>query len=396
MSKKKFLIISAVFPPEPVVSAKLSYDLALAVSETESVMVISPIPTRPFGFKFEDETQDNRFEHYRLNSYTCPESKLFGRLKETYSFGKATYEFIRENHDSISHIYSNTWPLFAQYSAVKAAKEFKIPITIHVQDIYPESLSNKLPFAGGILNMMLMPIDRYIFRNTTHIVAISEKMKHYLSESRKVGLDKISVVANWQDENAFIKYQDENSPGMDRKFTFMYLGNIGPVAGIDLLIESFVDANLKDCMLVIAGAGAMKETLQKQAATYPDVNIEFWPVPDGKVQEIQGKADIMLLPMKKGAASSSIPSKLPAYMFSKKPVIACVDEDSDTALALKEGVCGWVLPPENVAALSECMRKVSGLSAEELLDKGKKGFDYSIRNFSKKSNLQKLIGIIAK
>ena len=50
---KKLLIISAVFPPEPVVSASLSYDIASSLSGTYKTVVLSPIPTRPLGFKFE-------------------------------------------------------------------------------------------------------------------------------------------------------------------------------------------------------------------------------------------------------------------------------------------------------------------------------------------------------
>lgn len=388
------IIISAVFPPEPVVSAKLSYDLATALSEKENVIVVSPTPTRPYGFNFEKQTQKGRFKHLQLNSYTCPESRLFGRLRETYSFGKACYQFIREHQNSIAYIYSNTWPLFAQYYSVKAARRFNIPITIHVQDVYPESLANKLPFGGRILNKILLPFDKFTCRNATRIVAISENMKQHLSVSRKVDDTKISIVANWQDENAFINYNTENIPRQAQPFTFMYLGNIGPVAGIELLIESFAKAMLTNCRLVIAGSGSIKSNLVKQAAQYPKAHIDFWMAPVDEVPEIQSFADVMLLPMRKGAASSSIPSKLPAYLFSKKPVIACVEESSDTAKAIRNGECGWILPPENMQLLADCMKNVSTISSEDLLIRGSKGYTYALEEFSKKNNLPKLLNLI--
>jgi len=46
------LIVSAVFMPEPVVSAQLSEDIANELAVNHKVTVISPKPTRPFGFKF--------------------------------------------------------------------------------------------------------------------------------------------------------------------------------------------------------------------------------------------------------------------------------------------------------------------------------------------------------
>jgi glycosyltransferase involved in cell wall biosynthesis len=395
MNCKEFLIVSAVFPPEPVVSASLSYDLAVELSQNERVIVISPIPSRPFGFEFGETFVSDTFRHYQLKSFTCPESKLFGRLRETYSFGKATYEFICQNHDSISKIYSNTWPLFAQFLTVKAAKKYNIPVTIHVQDIYPESLTNKLPFIGSFLSILLMPIDKYIFKNTSKVIAISETMKQYLAISRKISSDKISVIANWQNEDSFIEHNSKNITNSNQPFTFMYMGNIGPVAGLDLLIEAFAKTFLDNCRLVIAGSGSMKKNLMKKAERYPKANIEFWSVSEGKVQEIQNMAHVMLLPMKKGASGSSIPSKLPAYLFSKKPVIACVDENSDSAFAIKHSDCGWVIPPENVELLVKCMKDVSELSSDQLLLKGNAGFHYAFEKFSKKNNLKKLLDLVA-
>lgn len=390
----KTLIVSAVFLPEPVVSAKLSCDLASALSESKEVVVLSPEPTRPFGFKFEEIPFFEKFKHVVLKTYTCPESNLFGRLRETYSFGKETYKYICKNHKSISQIYSNTWPLLAQYYTVKAAKKYNIPIVIHVQDIYPESLTNKIPYIGFILRFLLFPIDRFVFKNTNHIIAISNKMKHYLARTRNVKLDKISVVANWQDENDFILFNENKELKKTKNFTFMYLGNIGPIAGVDLLIEAFVKSKLRECKLIIAGSGSMKQTLQDKVSFSHFENIKFLSVPNGKVQETQSIADVMLLPMKKGAAASSIPSKLPAYMFSKKPVIGCVDEGSDTALAIKESKCGWVLQPESIEQLTKCMIAVSKKSSLDLQEKGYLGYKYAIQNFSKKNNLQRLKKII--
>ena len=138
---------------------------------------------------------------------------------------------------------------------------------------------------------------------------------------------------------------------MDAPFTYMYMGNVGPLAGIEVLFDAFSKAGLKDARLIIAGSGPAKDSLQKKAASYSQ-RIEFWEVPSGKVPEVQAQADVMLLPVRKGYAKYSVPSKLPAYMFSAKPVIASVDEDSDTALCIVESGAGWRIAPEDVTALS--------------------------------------------
>ena len=172
------------------------------------------------------------------------------------------------------------------------------------------------------------------------------------------------------------------------------MGNIGPVAGVDLLIDAFEIAQLKGARLVIAGSGSMKKALKEKAKN--NQNIEFWDVPNGKVPEIQSKADVMLLPIKRGAASSSIPSKLPAYMFSAKPIIGAIDENSDTANAIRESEGGFVVEPENSDKLAEMMNLVAKMDSNELKVMGERAQNYGLRVFSKGMNLPRLVDAIEK
>lgn len=394
---KNVLIISALFPPEPVVSANLSFDIANALSEKNKITVLSPMPSRPFGFKFDAPETKFGFKHVQANSYTCPQSGILGRFKESYSFGKYCYHYINENRNNISVIYANTWPLMAQFYTVMAAKKNNIPVIIHVQDIYPESLTNKIPVIGTLLTFLLKPIDRYILKNANRVIAISEKMKKYLAATRKINNDKIIVIQNWQDEKNFIQFQrsKKSESNTEKLFTFMYLGNIGPVAGIETLIDAFANAKLKkNSRLIIAGSGSKKESLEKKAKNIEDVLIEFWQVPGGKVPELQDLADVLLLPVKKGASLSSVPSKLPSYMFSKKPIIASVDTDSDTANYVREAKCGYVIAPEDIGQLSKSMAAMINLTEEERNQFGENGFLFAREKLSKTANLQKIIKII--
>lgn len=395
-SKKVCLIISAVFTPEPIVSAKLSKELAVALAEKHDVTVVRPSPSRPFGFVIGSGVLEvYPFQLITLASYVYPKSHLFGRLRESYSFGKSTAGYISDNHDSIKVVYVNTWPLLAQLLTVWSAKRYNLPVILHVQDIYPESLVSKLGLTGHLVSYLLRPLDTWLLRNSTKVVAISGKMKDYLLSTRKLQPSSVEVLSNWQDETDFLNFNvGKGSNETIRSFTFMYLGNIGPVAGCDLLVDAFVSLNDDNCKLVIAGSGSMKNELMEKTRKLKVKNIEFLSVPDGNVPQIQDMADVLLLPVKKGAASSSIPSKLPAYMFSAKPIIAAVDHDSDTAEAIKSANCGWIVEPENAFALKDVMQKTLNMSKEEMRIMGLKGRDYALKHFSKKNNLPKLVHII--
>lgn len=393
MNTKFILIISAVYPPEPVVSAKLSADLYQALkADGREVKVLHPQPSRPNGFKFDGMMLSNEDE-ITLPSYTCPQLSLFGRFRESFSFGKKCAKYISEHHQEIACIYANAWPLGSQYRIVKAAKKYGIPVAMHVQDVYPDSLTNKLPLViGNVLKTILLPMDKYILRNSDKVIAISEKMKAHLVDTRNIDADKVSVVINWQDETDFIEYQKTSVHEPHDIFTFMYMGNIGPVAGVDLLIDAFEAAKLNDAKLVIAGSGSMKDTLREKAKN--NKNIEFWDVPNGKVPEIQSKADVMMLPIKKGAASSSIPSKLPAYMFSAKPIIGAMDADSDTASAIREAKCGVIVEPENKVALAQTMKELNAKDCKILHEMGLNGQKYALEYFSKSANLKNLTQVV--
>lgn len=393
---KRIVIFSAVFPPEPIVSAKISYDLAEELSKSCIVTVVCPSSSRPLGFKFTKKAEEFHFKVTVVDSYTCPESNLFGRLRESISFGQKCKSFIINNYNEIDVIYMNVWPLFAQSYILHTAKKFNIKVITHVQDIYPESHTNKLPSPlKQLFHWLLLPIDKFVLKNSDSIVAISEQMKEYLMKTRHLHSGKISVITNWQDENDFISFHCLSKPTKNSTIrTFMYLGNIGPVAGVEFLIESFAEANLSKAKLVVAGSGSMKDYCQSLSLKYVSSNIEFIDVPNGKVPEIQGQADVMLLPVKKGAAMSSIPSKLPAYMFSKKPVIGCVDFDSNTANSIIRSSCGWVIEPENKKQLIDLFKLISKENQKLIVEKGENGFNYAMEKFSKKVNLQKLVSLI--
>lgn len=394
---KKILIITCVFPPEPVVSANLSLDIATALTENYfEVTVLSPNPTRPLGFDFQqDNDKQYSFKHIVVDSFTFPESKIIGRMKESYSLGKAFAKHIKKNHHSIDIIYQNTWPLFSQLFVINEAKKYNIPVITHVQDIYPESLTNKLPsFISDIAYKLLLPIDKKILSNSKKVICISEKMKKQLSVSRNIEGDRFAIVTNWQNEEDFIYYKSNVNDVGSHTFTFMYLGNNGPVAGVEFLIESFSKANIQNSKLIIAGSGSKTSDCKKLAEKLGLKSVEFLPVPDGKVPEIQDLADVMLLPVKKNGAYSSIPSKLPAYMFSRKAILGSLDIDSDTAKAIIEANSGIVVDPEDQPKLITAMREMASWSSEKLIEKGDNAFNYAMKNFSKKEGLRKIINII--
>lgn len=393
---KNILIVSAVFPPEPVVSAQISLSLAESLIESgENVEIIAPYPSRPFGFEFNEKVflrndismicLEDGLKLYNLPSFVYAKPGVLGRLRESISFGRACFKFISSSDVDYDLVYMNTWPIFGQLGVALACLKTKTPYVIHIQDIYPESISKRLPFPfKNLVNFILFPIEKIVLKKAKKIIAISNKMKSHLVKSRKIDSDKVSVVYNWQNENDFNVIPRVL---LNDKKVFMFLGNIGPVAGIPFLIECFSGLNAK---LIIAGSGSYKGYCQKMAEKHPNADVEFKDVPAGKVAEIQSIADVMLLPILKGSANTSIPSKLPAYMFSKKPVLVMADLDCDSALTVLNAKCGWVGEYGDSDWLINSVNKILESEDVKLQEMGLSGFYYAKENFSKSNNLSKL------
>jgi glycosyltransferase involved in cell wall biosynthesis len=398
--KKNILIVTGVFLPEPVVSAQILYDLALELSFKYNVIVLRPKPSRPMGFKLPHfDSTKLPFKVIQLKSYIHPSSNLIGRFLESYSMGKNSVDYIKNNNKNIDLIYNAPWQLIGRFMIYKIAKKFSIPFITPVQDVYPESILSKLPkfsFFHKVIMNILLPLDIQTLSNSEIIHTISNKMKNYLIESRNIEKSKFVVINNWQNENQFINYKSNKNIELHPSknlFTFMYLGNIGPLAGLEILIDAFIKSNIKNSILVIAGSGSSKEKLRTKAENNQNIKIQFWDVPDGHVPRVQDAADIMILPVKKGFSSTSVPSKLPAYMFSGKPVIAAVDEYGDTAQSVLNSKCGWICSPENIDELANKMIVAHGTSKTKLNQMGELGFKYAIKFFSRKNNLKKLSSV---
>lgn len=391
---KRLLFVCGVFYPEPVVSARLQTDLAMKLSENYQVTVLRPHPTRPKGFAFADyDYASLPFQVIEFDSYTCPASSPLGRMCESISHGRWCVRYIRQHHKEIDFVYNDSWHLFGVSLVAKVACKYKIPYITPVQDVYPESLASKLPDIQWLKRMVmqvLSPLDHNVLSHAVCVQTNSEKMAAYLSDSRQIDRKKFVVVRNWQDEKPFLDYaKNRRVEPEDRPFTFMYVGNVGPLAGIDVLFEAFAQAGLKDAKLVIAGSGPAKEDLQRKAQRYA-CTIEFWDVPAGMVPETQAKADVLMLPVKKGFARYSVPSKLIAYLFSAKPVIASVDKDSDTAECVEKSGAGWLAEPEDVSNIAKVMREAFIASDANRIKMGECGREYAMCVFTKEKNLSVL------
>lgn len=369
-------------------------DIAHELGKNHQVIVLTSYPCRPLNYEFKGELNEDvwNFKRIVLDSHIHPKTSFIGRARESISFGNALENYINSHHNSIDVIYACAQPLFAQKKIVRCGKKYRIPTVIHVEDIYPEPFRERLPLFGNIAYNFFLPIDKYILRNASKVVAIGPQLKEYLKNTRNLNEESIEFVYNWQDENRFrnsLPLLEKNS-----KFTFMYLGSLSIAANLLYIAECFAKADIENARFVFAGSGNLKNQLQGIAKKYPNVNFEFWDARGEDVPSIQSQADVLVLPLQKGVALQAFPSKFPAYLFSKRPVLASLEEDSDVGNSIRKANCGWVVNPDNKKELIKKMNDIVQTDFQNLKELGLNGFEFSQYNLTRKINLRKMINII--
>jgi glycosyltransferase involved in cell wall biosynthesis len=403
----KIVVVSCVSPPETVVAGRANYDICTHMSSKgHNVTLITPFPSRPLGKfminnkeKVLEELVNENFRHVRIKSYKSPEYGLIKRVYESFDFGLKSMRYINNKIDKCDLIYATPWPFIGQFMFLKVRKNKAIPVIMNVQDLYPESFLSKYnSLWTRIIRKGLTRIDRYIASESNHLTVVSESMKKIYIDSRDVVASHITVIENWQDEEMFIntivrknevlkKYSLDEVEG---KFIFMYLGNIGPVAGLEIVLQEYGKLVNSNSCIIIAGSGTAKQRCMEIVESDSIENVLFLEIPTGleSVVELQGISDVLLLPIHPEASASSIPSKLIAYMFSSKPILSSAKASSTTAKAISESKSGLLVDGLNPWSMQ--MSKYLNMDKKLLTQMGQNSFEYGISSYSKKIGLTKV------
>ena len=272
-------------------------------------------------------------------------------------------------------------------------------MVLQIMDIYPESLLNKIRLPERLKKLLGFPltqIDRWVTKQADSVIVISENMKQIYVEGRGIQKRKISTVNLWHDEELFdpLPLRHDSCAHYnisEDRFTFIYFGNIGAVAGVEFLIHSFHKVNIENAQLLIIGDGSAKAACLELVYYLGRNNVHFISDPDvSNVPLLQSIGHVCLLPMKRGDGKFSIPSKLLAYMFSAKPVLASVDSDSDAARLIRQAKCGWVGPSEEISWMVAQMKAVVSMPDKALQRIGENGRQFGLKNFAKTQSVQRL------
>jgi colanic acid biosynthesis glycosyl transferase WcaI len=143
--------------------------------------------------------------------------------------------------------------------------------------------------------------------------------------------------------------------GLEGKRVVMYAGNVGFSQSLELLLDAAAAlAHEDDVMFVINGGGAARADLERRARGM--TNVRFIDMqPKDRLPEVLAAADIHVVPLKRGLARSSVPSKLYSILAAGRPVVASVDAGTEVARTIEAAGAGIAVGPDDAEALTKAL-----------------------------------------
>ena len=220
----------------------------------------------------------------------------------------------------------------------------RIPWILWLQDIVTDGAvtTGELPEDHPAL-VAARAFERRAYRSADRIIAISGAFKARLVE-QGVPEHKISLVFNPTTR------EPAGTPFAERELSspprILAMGNVGRTQGLEAVVEAFeADRRLADlnAEMVIAGSGVALDEVRSRIRTgrVATPGVVGWDTLDGLLES----SHLGLVSQKAGLEEFNLPSKLMNYMSFGVPVIAAVDEGSETARIVRESGAGWVTDP---------------------------------------------------
>ncbi len=237
----------------------------------------------------------------------------------------------------------------------------RAPFVFNVQDVYPDVAAELGVLKEGRLLGAIRRLERYCYERSDAVTVLSEELQDNV-RGKTSAPGKVRVIPNFVDTTAIAPLGSDNGYrrefGLEGKTVVMYAGNVGLSQSLEIVLEAAgALAHEEDVVFVVNGQGARREELEKQARGLGNVRfVDMQPV--DRLPEVLASGDIHLVPLKKGLARSSVPSKTYSILAAARPLIASVDRGTEVARLVERSGAGVAVPPEDAEALTKAIRQL--------------------------------------
>lgn len=396
------LLLTLVFAPDGVSTSVLMTELAAdlhALGHTVTVLTTTPHynvepeararqPLRPRwgGILYESDCQGVPVYHA---SIPMKGDRVSARLLDYVRFHViSTFAGLTLTGD-YDVILTPSPPLTIGLSAWLLGLARRVPFIYNVQEIYPDVAVSLGVLTNPRIIWVMEVLERFIYRRARVVTVISEWFRRRLLV-KGVPADKLRLISNFVDTGFMQPGPRHNdfsaAHELDDKFVVLYAGNIGLTQGFETILAAAERLRgLPDLSFVIVGDGTRRDWLEAQIAQNPLPNVILLPYqPRSMVPQIYASSDVCLVPLKRGTAQETFPSKIYTIMAAGRPVVASADADSELSWVVEQAGCGWAVPPDDPQALATVIEQAYR-EREQLPAMGNQGRDYVVAHHSRQA-----------
>lgn len=407
----RILILTLVFPPDNVSTARIMADLAVdlrSAGHTIRILTTTPhynddpeaIGRQPLRAHLGWLIQKSTYEGIPVYHVWMPRkgrSKLL-RIVAWFGFHAASTAYGMTCRFRPQVVLTPSPPLTIGVSAWALGCRYRVPFIYNVQEIYPDVAIHLGALKNRFLIRIMLIIERFVYARATALTTISEGMKQRLL-NKGIPPEKVHLIPNFVDVTEFTPLSKDNefsrAHGLHDKFVVSYAGNMGKPQRLETLLEAArllrADPGIHFLLL---GGGSEWEPLQQLAAELQLGNLTLLPAqPYSAMPQIYAASDLSFVPQAIGTHSDGIPSKVYRILSCGRVVLVMSDPDSDLARVAKESGAGIVTPPGDAAALAQAIRVAAG-DANRLHECAEKGRAFVVEFYGRTSVSNRYINLI--
>ncbi|RIJ63528.1 glycosyltransferase family 4 protein [Rummeliibacillus sp. POC4] len=383
------LVICQYYYPEPFRITDICESL---VEKGHDVTVLTGLPNYPEG---------KILENYRRGK---KRNEIINGVKvvRTFEIGRGTTKFqlflnyisytlsasikafnLKEKFDVV--LVNQLSPVMMAIPAIVYKKKYNRKILLYCLDLWPASLIAGGIKEGSIFYKLFFIISKWIYSSVDSIAVTSSMFKEYFKSKLFMNIENIQHIPQYA-EDIFAEIEEKKE---NRKFNFVFAGNIGEMQSVETIVKAANEMKEKNnIMFHIVGDGSKLEECIVLSKKFKLNNIIFYgKKPINEMPQYYSFADAMLITLKNDKTISyTLPGKVQSYMAAHKPIIGSIN--GETRRVIKEAGCGYCCDADDYKELSKIILEFCDSNQQKLM--GANGYDYYIKNYSKKSFISTL------
>ena len=375
-TRRTFLIISQVYPPDPTAVGQHLADVAKELVRRGNRVIVYTADRGyddpSVAFPARDTIDGVEVRRLRLSSFG--KSSIPIRLVGgTLFVGQVILRggFTR----GVDAILVSTSPPMGPWGAVLLGLLHRVPVKYWVMDVNPDQM-----IALGKLTSRSLParvfdyVNRVVLRRASDVIVLDRFMAERINSKVDVS-EKLTILPPWPavDPGQVVSHHENSfrkKHGLDGKLVIMHSGNHGPSNPLTTIIQAGKRlCNDPRLVMLFVGGGIGKREVEDAGCE----NIRSLPYQSRDILEQSlSAADVHVVTVGDDVKGIVHPSKIYGAMAVARPILLVGPRENHVADILRNNDIGWHVGHGDVDGAERILREILSMNPTELEQKGRR------------------------